>query len=180
MFIADTIRLFETHATRAHVMGGRVRRNPVCLERANCFVHRAALFEGVFTHGNVIGMVIVVNVGHWYPETILGVIAQCDAIALTRHVFAHQPHAGKVSVIVHDSGEILAPGTRLEKCRHERWPKRDGFHFVAADKAAVRIEMHLVTDQARHDRASVEVHRIAEFGENRAGGVPHVMFADHA
>ncbi|MNN92647.1 hypothetical protein D3C81_2109590 [compost metagenome] len=74
---------------------------------------------------------------------------------------------------------MASPGAGVEERSHEGRAKRDGFHFVASDKAPVGIEVHLVTDQAGHDGAAIEMHRVLELCEHRSGGMAHVVFTDH-
>src|SRR4029079_15693338 len=70
------------HATGAHVVGRGVRRRAHAPGRADALVDGLALVPGVLPHGNVIGMVVEVDVGGREPVLVGDVAVQGDAVGL--------------------------------------------------------------------------------------------------
>ncbi len=59
-------------------------------------------------------------------------------------------------------------------------PSAQRLQLIAADETARRIVARLVLDDAGHRRAAPHLHRLVEDRVDRAGGVAHVVLADHA
>lgn len=92
------------------------------LECANRVINCSTLGIRVFTHRNIVGMVIVMHVGDREAKTVFG-LAQANPVGLPWHVFADQPHAGEVGVLIHHAGKVASPGPGFEKAAMNEGPR---------------------------------------------------------
>ncbi len=168
------LRLFA-HPVGAEIVRRGIGRRRECADRADGFVKRLALRIGVVAHGNIVRVIVIIDIGNRQAVFVLHILAERDAVFLLRHVFADDPQARHVDIIVERRGEAAPPAAGIEEGRHEGQAERDGFHLVAADETAFRIVRGLVADDACHGGAAIHVHRLFKRGIDRAGGVAHIV-----
>ena len=73
----------------------------------------------VLAQGDVIGVVVVMDIGDGQtPLVLLGGMKR-DPVGLLRHVFANDPQARHVGIVVEGLAKILAPTPRVQEGRHE-------------------------------------------------------------
>ena len=103
---------------------------------------------------------------------------QGDPVALLRQVLADQPHAGEVVIHLDDPRVVATPGAGDQVGGEAgKAETRQRLHFVSADEATLGIEPRLVLDDARHLRATLEVHPARHDRVDRPAHVPHEIAA---
>ena len=180
IFVDDAVARLFAHPICPQVMGAGVRGRRERARRSDCVVHRGALLVRMIAHGDVVGVVVIVDARDRHSVGVLHHRIERDPVGLLRQVLADQPHPGHVRIAVDRRREAAAPGARVEEGGHERQAERQRFHLVAAAEAALRIVPGLVHDDPGHRGAAVHVHGFVEHGVHAAGHVPHVVAADLA
>ena len=72
-------------------MGRWVRRHFVSLLGSDCFIDCAGLLVRVIAQGDVVGVIVVVNIGHRQTPLILFGGIERDPVRCLRHVLADDP-----------------------------------------------------------------------------------------
>ena len=88
--------------------------------RADGFVERIRLLKAVVLHGEIVGMIVGVDVGNRHAVLVLSFRVQRDAIGFARQVFADDPHAREIHVVINHRGAVAAPFAGQQVCR-EAW-----------------------------------------------------------
>src|SRR5699024_4611743 len=114
VLVAHAVARLFAHAAGAHVVGGRVGWRAHDARRPGGFVNGCTLLVRVLTHGVVVRVAGVVDVGRRQAVLVAAVHIERDAVVRARQVLADDPHARHVGVLVDGRGEIAAPGTRFK------------------------------------------------------------------
>ena len=173
--VRDTVGGARTHAGGTEVVHRREGRSAVHRQGADGAVEQFGLLVRVPPHGVIVGVLIHVHVRDGHAMGIRYRTVQGHPVTGAGHIFTHDPQPGQVVVAVEQPGEVPAPGAGVGERRQERRAQGQGLQVVPAHETTLRVMPGLVGDDPGHGLTAVEVHRTVEPGENRTGGVPHVV-----
>lgn len=112
-FIADPIFATSALAAGAQIVSGRTWRNPDDPGRTDGVIDHCASRKTVIPHGNVVRMIVKMDVWNRHPELIPFRRVERHSVRLLRHVFAHKPHARGISVGFHRVREVATPAPNV-------------------------------------------------------------------
>src|SRR6202046_5472935 len=115
VFVDDAVALIFGHAIRSHIVRGRKRLVVHGPFGADGFVEGVGLLEPVLLHGEVVRVIVYVDVRNRHAVLVLAIRMERDAIVFAGHVLADDPDSREIHIVVDPGSAIASPfaGTKV-------------------------------------------------------------------